>query len=353
MEPIIPIIIPAYEPDQRLLHLLEELTETISAPLIIVDDGSGADYQPIFEACENRYHATVLHHQTNSGKGRALKTAFSYCLEHINAAGCITADSDGQHSPAAIEDCQKALLQNPRSLILGVRDFSEDHVPPKSRIGNQLTRKVFRLLYGRDVSDTQTGLRGIPAYYMNELLSLSGERFEFETQMLIDAIDRQIPFIEVPVETIYDSKDHHSTHFKPFADSIKVYMTFRSAFGKFILSSLSSSILDLALFQTFCVIMRGHTSGLEYAAAASIIARIISATYNYLINYKFVFVSRKKHSRSALAYTALALVQMVSSTVLTSAAIACTHIRPEVLVKMPIDIALFFISYIIQKKYIY
>ena len=353
MENNIPIIIPAYEPDQRLLQLVEKLTQTNLTPIVIVDDGSGADYQPVFQACESRCRAVVLHHPSNSGKGRALKTGFSYCLKHLDPAGCITADADGQHTPEAINTCRNAMIRDPQALVLGVRDFSADTVPAKSRFGNQLTRTVFRILYRTDVSDTQTGLRGIPASYMKELLTLPGERFEFETQMLIDAVSRRIPFAEIPIETVYDSKEHHATHFRPVTDSLKVYMSFTPAFGRFILSSLSSSLIDLALFQIFCMVLKRTASGFGYAAAAAVMARIISAACNYLINYKLVFVSRKKHSRSALQYAALAVFQMALSAALTTAALYATHAEPELLVKIPVDTVLFFLSYRIQKKYIY
>ncbi len=349
----IPIIIPAYEPDQRLLYLLKNLTEKNLSMTVIVDDGSGAEYQTIFQECERKYHAVVLRHSANTGKGSALKTAFSYCLEHMDPKGCVTADADGQHTPAAIAACRDALLRNPNTLVLGVRDFSKDTVPLKSRFGNQFTRIVFRILFRKDISDTQTGLRGIPAFYMRDLLTLPGERFEFETQMLIDAIKKRIPLTEIPIETVYDSKKHHGTHFRPIMDSLKIYMSFTPAFGRFIFSSLSCSLIDLALFQIFCSVIKGFSAGFGYAAVSSIAARIISAACNYLFNYKFVFESRKAHSRSALKYTILAAFQMICSAFLTTAALYLTHAEPELLAKIPVDTVLFFFSYRIQKKYIY
>ena len=140
---MIPIIIPAYEPDERLLELLKDLSESRLGPVIIVDDGSGEQYSDIFTEAENYLKTTggvLLRHEVNRGKGRALKTAFAHVLDHEpDAIGCVTADSDGQHSPECIARIMEALEENPDKLVLGVRTFDMEGVPWKSRMGNKIT----------------------------------------------------------------------------------------------------------------------------------------------------------------------------------------------------------------------
>ncbi len=292
---VVPIVIPALEPDERFLRILSELFSQNIGPIVVVDDGSGKDYKHFFETAKTAYHAAVLTHEVNMGKGRALKDAFSYCLRKWPyLAGCITADSDGQHTPQSILRCRQGLLENPSSLVLGTRDFftdTEGKIPAKSMFGNRLTCRVLRVLYGINISDTQTGLRGIPADFMHYLLDVKGERFEFETQMLIETRTQGIKIIEVPIETIYDSKENHSTHFNPILDSIRIYKLFGAGFGKFLVSSFSSAILDLGLFGLFCRLTRERalTQG-GYIVLATICARLISAAYNYSVNYFFVFL---------------------------------------------------------------
>ena len=96
MEQLIPIVIPAYEPDERLLVLLKQLHNSYT--VIVVDDGSGAAYQPIFDKVREllaQTGGTVLVHERNHGKGRALKTAFAYVLkQYPNAVGVVTAAPD-------------------------------------------------------------------------------------------------------------------------------------------------------------------------------------------------------------------------------------------------------------------
>ena len=223
---MIPIIIPAYEPDSNLPLLLHILAENHIGPVIVVDDGSGDQYLAIFEKARSLVAGnggTVLVHEVNKGKGRALKTAFQYILENYqNVIGAVTADSDGQHTVDCIRKVMETLQAKPQELILGVRDFSGDDIPWKSRFGNNLTEKVFAYVAGVHVSDTQTGLRGIPREFMRDLLDVAGERFEFETQMLLESVNRY-PISEVEIETIYDSVEEHQTHFDPVADSIKIY----------------------------------------------------------------------------------------------------------------------------------
>lgn len=347
----IPVIIPAYEPDEKLLTLLQQLKNAGIIHIIVVDDGSGSSYRELFEQVEKTDGCTLLTHAVNLGKGRALKTAFNYCLLHFPAiCGCVTADSDGQHTPKDILACMKKLSENPKALILGCRNFDASDVPARSSFGNKCTRKVFRYLVGLSVSDTQTGLRAIPAFYMETLMNVKGERFEYETNMLIETKNLDIPMIEVPVETIY-IEENKTSHFNPIKDSIRIYMIF----GKFLFSSLSSSVLDLLLFHFFCGVLQsasGFWKDMPYIVTATVLARIISAVYNFVLNYKVVFKSSAGIMATAVKYCLLAVCQMLCSAFLVNAIYAVTG-GYEVLVKMPVDVFLFFVSFVIQREFVY
>lgn len=350
---MIPLIIPAYEPDERLLILLDTLKDYSYGPIVLVDDGSGASYQHLFEQAAEVMgdRITVLSHQQNCGKGRALKTAFSYMLEHDpQIIGAVTADSDGQHTLTAICDIAKALETHPESLILGTRTFEGEDIPWKSRFGNTLTISVFSYIAGTHISDTQTGLRGIPRELMRELLKVPYDRFEFEMQMLLDA-SGNFPMIEVPIETIYDSKENHQTHFRPIADSVKIYTILGKRFLKYSLASLSSSIIDLLLFTVLCHFLRDHVAA--YVAVCTVLARLVSATYNYLMNYKLVFKSRENPGKAACEYALLAAVQMSLSALLCTGGVGLLPFVPEAFVKIVVDTVLFFASYYMQQRVVF
>jgi putative flippase GtrA len=351
----IPVIIPSYEPDYRLLELLEGMSKSKIGPVIVINDGSGALYDEIFDKARQiitPLKGNVLTHKSNQGKGKALKTAFQYVLENIpDAVGVVTADSDGQHTITCIISIVEALEYNQDKLILGVRQFDGEGIPWKSRFGNDLTEKVFSYVSGVHISDTQTGLRGIPRKFMSELLSVDGERFEFEMRMLLKAAD-EYEILEIPIETIYDSKKNHQTHFNPIKDSIKIYRILGGRFLRFIIASFSSSLLDLILFKIFCDIFKNRKIAV-YIACATIIARVLSAFYNYLINYKIVFKSQESISKSSIKYIVLAILQMGFSAIFVSLLVSIFSIVPEVIFKIIVDTILFFVSYHIQRRYIF
>lgn len=350
----VPIIIPAYEPDERLPGLLKELKEKGFHNIILVDDGSGERFRKIFEEAEeiiSDLGGTILTHDVNRGKGRALKTAFAYVLREIpNATGVVTADSDGQHTADCIRLVMKRVKEQPDAFILGVRSFDGDEVPWKSRFGNKLTRRVLGYVAGIRISDTQTGLRGIPRAFMRELLDVPGDRFEFETKMLLEAAGRYT-IEEVTIKTVYDSKENHQTHFNPVKDSIRIYRALCGQLLLYLFSSLSSFVIDIGLFVFFCDYLKGKLC--FYTAVSTILARIISASWNYTVNYRIVFRSREKIGASAVRYAALALIQMLLSAFLVTGGTMLLPMLPEVMAKIVIDMFLFLVSYYIQQKYVF
>lgn len=220
------IIIPAYKPDKKLRILVDQLIKENFKNIIVVNDGSGATGKKEFEYIESLKECTVLNHAVNLGKGRGLKTAFNYFLNHFeDNKGVITVDADGQHLVDDIKKVANKLIEKPNHLILGVRDFSSKNIPFRSRFGNIVTKFVFNLATGIKISDTQTGLRGIPTYFLKQILTVNGERYEFEMNMLLECKELGIPIEEVDIETVYIN-DNESSHFNPLLDSIRIYSLF-------------------------------------------------------------------------------------------------------------------------------
>ena len=349
MGKLIPIVIPAYEPDDKLIKLMDSLVSTGFSPIVVVNDGSDkGTYGRIFDEVAAR-GAVVLEHEVNMGKGRALKTAFEYCLnEYSDMIGVITADSDGQHTAPDIKKCMEALEAEPKSLVLGVRNFDESGIPARSVFGNKTTSKVMKLLAGMNISDTQTGLRGISSEFMRYLLTEKGDRFEFETNMLLATKELGIKIVEVPISTIY-LEENKSSHFNPIKDSIRIY----AVFVKFLFSSLSSSVVDIAFFTLFCGMLRDRSLAIDYIMLATIMARVISAIYNFLINYKVVFKSKSNGAWAAVKYAALAVCIMFLSGALVSFFHGLVPSSPEFLVKIPVDCVLFLLSFFVQREIVY
>lgn len=352
---LIPIIIPSYEPDDRLIDLLETIKKAKIGPVVLVNDGSSSKYDSYFDKAKKLIEendGVVLKHEVNKGKGRALKTAFSYVLDkYDDFVGVVTIDSDGQHSVPCTKKVMETLKENRNSLILGSRNFDLETVPWKSRLGNKITSIVFGFLTGMKVKDTQTGLRGIPKEFMKQLLDVKGERFEFETQMLLESNDKY-PIIEVEIETIYDSKDNHQTHFNTFKDSIRIYKVLGKKFTSYVFSSLFSTLIDLILFSILVGLLKQSSEHL-YILISTIIARIISCSVNFTINYKQIFKSNKPLYLSVHKYILLSIVQMLLSAGSVTLFVKLFSLQTEVVVKIIVDTSLFFLSYKIQQKYVF
>lgn len=352
---LVPIVIPSYEPDDRLITLLRDFDAKDMGPVIIVNDGSAEKYDDIFKEAESiitKRGGKFISYRPNRGKGRALKTAFSYIAENMpDAIGCVTADSDGQHTPECITKIIDTLKANPGNLILGVRQFNKKDIPWKSWFGNTVTITVFSYVAGMRVSDTQSGLRGIPFKFMKELIDCKGERFEYEMQMLLECAGRY-NLTEVPIQTIYDSKESHQTHFDPFKDSVRIYRILGKKFIKFVFASLSSFVIDILLFHLFVLLFK-DSFGAVYVTMATVGARVISAVYNYLINYKFVFRSKASKGTSLTKYALLAIIQMCLSAGLVTGIVMLFPGVWETLIKAVVDTVLFLVSYSIQQKFVF
>lgn len=220
MEP--PILIPALEPDDVLVGIVRDLRARSRSGIIVVDDGSGSLARPVFRAVAGIPGCAVLSHSRNFGKGRALRTAMTHVLAACpGAPGVVTADADGQHAVDDVLRVMDCLVARPTALILGVRRFSRE-VPSRNLLGNVLVRRALRLITGVELSDTQTGLRGIPAAWLPVLIELDAERYAFEMQVLLWACAHSVEIVELPIRTIYAGR---VSHFAPVRDSVRIGVT--------------------------------------------------------------------------------------------------------------------------------
>lgn len=334
------ILIPAYEPDQRLLHLIRQLQLNSLTDILIIDDGSGEAYRPIFNLAEAA-GCKVLRHETNLGKGRALKTGFRYLLQTGASGGVICADSDGQHLPSDILRICEALEEGATGIILGSRRFN-GKVPLRSRFGNSVTRAVYAFTTGSKIYDTQTGLRGYSADMLDWLCRIPGERFEYEMNLLLDAHKERISIQEVFIDTVYLDKNQ-SSHFRPLADSLRVYLPLLL----FSASSLLSALLDFLL-----LLLLQHLGGNLLVAVAG--ARLCSSIFNYAMNRSMVFgkSSDAVVSLSLPKYFTLVLLVLLCNYGFMYAYHTAIGI-PLIVSKLLTEATLFLFSYWAQRKYVY
>lgn len=346
------VILPSLNPDEKLINTVKSLLERGFEDIIVINDGSDAAHLTPFATLSSYKECTILVHDVNHGKGRALKTGMQYMLDNRPASpGVVTIDGDGQHHADDILACAQAMLDRENEVILGVRDFSEPDVPFKSRFGNNLTKSVFRLFCGIRISDTQTGLRAIPKQYIKAMTEFDGERFEYETNMLLEMKEKSIPFSEVKIQTIY-LDENASTHFHPVRDSFKIYKVIL----KFGISSIVSSVLELLVFTLVNLLLDLVVPGIKMEISilvSSFVSRVVSALCNYKMNRALVFNSGNKSSFNR--YVMLCIAQLLVSAALVSllSYLFTAETFGQTLLKALVDTALFFISYRIQKNWVF
>lgn len=330
-------LIPAYEPDGQLPTLAEALAAE-GFRVLIVDDGSGPAYAEVFAGCGER--ATVLRHEKNLGKGAALKTGLAWIRDHgPESCTVVTADADGQHLPQdVLRICQVAELE-PEALVLGGRRFA-GQVPLRSRLGNGLTRWVFRLSTGVRVYDTQTGLRAFSKALLPELLEIPGQRYEYEMNMLLALARGGKPIRELPIQTVY-LEGNRSSHFHPLRDSARIY----GEILKFSAASLAGFLLDYSLF-TLLSVLSGSV------VFSNLAARLVSGVVNYSLNRKLVFQSKAGLARSGLQYALLALGILGVNTLALWVLVTLLGWN-RYLAKLLVELLLFTVSYVVQKRWIF
>lgn len=344
------VLIPAYEPGSRLEPVVAGLfAADPDVEVVVVDDGSGPAYAPIF-AVVAAEGATVLHHDTNRGKAAALRTGFDHAMAAHPGDDVVTADADGQHTVHDIRLVADGLREDAAggapTLILGCRAFT-GRVPLRSRAGNAVARGVFRLAAGWTLSDTQTGLRGIPSELLAWVRDQPGERFAYEQNVLLRCRRDGVATREVPIETVY-LDGNASSHFRPIVDSLRIMLP--------LLLFAGSSLLAFAVDTVMLLVLHALTGLLVPSIVA---ARGVSASVNFVINRRVVFRAgstgalseRGRMLRQAARYAVLAVALLASNIVWLD---ALTRFGvPLVVAKVATEAVLFVTSYGVQRTFVF
>ena len=354
----ISVVLPSLDPDEKLVRVVDGLLEYGFTDIILVNDGSKAEnlhYFTDLAAAHPEIH--LLHHEVNKGKGAALKNAFHWFLENRpDGIGVVTVDGDDQHHPEDTRRCCEQMMTS-WNIVLGCRDFTLDHVPPRSRFGNHTTSLIFKIFVGMTISDTQTGLRAIPRKQLEVLSEIAGDRFEYETNMLLAMKDNGFVFDEVKIRTVY-IEENKSSHFRVIHDSWRIYKLILKHFFLYTLSSLLSAAVDVGLYALLTVLLKNVLQGLSLTAVSGISARVISSLCNFFMNKKLVFRTNISTGKAMARYFALAIPQMGAQVLLTQGVYALLSIPDtaaflRTLIYTVVMTALYFISYMIQQRWVF
>jgi glycosyltransferase involved in cell wall biosynthesis len=204
-------LIPAWNEAARIGPIVEKTRTYL--PVLVVDDGSHDETAAVAEAAG----ATVVRHPENRGKGVALTTGFAWALEHGYEA-VLTLDADGQHDPADVEKFLAAYRAGARDFIIGRRDSRQ--MPFPRFFTNPFGSWLLSRALGTRIYDNQSGFR-VYGRRMLEALDRTATGFEFEVEVIVQAVREGIPIDWVDIRTIYNI--NKVSYFHPIKDTLRFF----------------------------------------------------------------------------------------------------------------------------------
>jgi len=212
------VLVPAFEAAETLGRVLDDLKAVLDIPVLVVDDGSS----DATSAVARERGAEVVRHARNRGKGAALLTGLRHAARQ-GFAQVVSVDADGQH-PAASARTVLEGSDDPRALVLGVRELARDHAPRSNQFGNDVSNFFLSYFAGRRLRDTQCGLRRYPVL---ETLDLGAHArgYAFEAEVVLRAIAARLPVVEVSVPVIYGPAALGRSHFHNVRDPARIVAT--------------------------------------------------------------------------------------------------------------------------------
>ena len=329
-------LIPSYEPDDKLIYLTKELVDN-NFVVVVVNDGSGKEYNNIFNKVKDM--SVVLEYDSNMGKGYALKYGMKYINSTYDKYTIVTMDGDGQHTVLdAIRLCNY-VEKHPDEFVIGKR-IRNENTPLRSRIGNSITMFVYKLVTGVSIYDTQTGLRCFSNKLIDFNLGVKGNRFEYEMNVLLELPLNNIKIKEIEIETIYYKDNNSKSHFDTIKDSFMVYKEIL----KFSVSSILSFIIDYISYIVFIIVV-GNIS------ISNVLARIISASFNYVFNKRVVFNSKDRVMKTLGEYIILAVFILFLNTIILNLLVRFG--ANKYIAKIVVELVLFYFSWTVQKRKIF
>lgn len=196
------VVIPAYNEATTIANVVGDLNKELGKTsydfqIIVVDDGSS---DKTFEKVpKNKAH--IIKHVLNTGSGGATATGLSYAeQEGFDIAA--TMDADGQHDPADLVKGVNVLVKESVDLLIGSRLINSEGMSKTKVVGNKGLSAVTYMMFGVNVTDSQSGLRLFSRKAL-ENLKWKTSGYEFCSEMLWRAKQQGLRIKEYPIKAIY------------------------------------------------------------------------------------------------------------------------------------------------------
>lgn len=204
------VILPAYNEEVSIGSIVL-LTRFYADNVIVVDDGSLDRTAEI----ARKAGAAVIQHETNKGKGAALKTGF-IAADDLGADVIVTMDSDGQHNAAEIPKLVEPIIKGKAEMVNGSRYLNglDKNTPAYRRVGQNILDRATNLNSGLQITDSQSGFRAFAAS-TKDVFRFNAQGMAIESEMLADAGKSGLRIAEVEIGVRYDvdcSTEHPIKH---------------------------------------------------------------------------------------------------------------------------------------------
>lgn len=225
------IVMPGYNVAKVLRKTVENLPPNCADEIILVDDCS-TDGTP---ELGRELGLSVVSHQKNRGYGGAQKTGYK---EAIRRGGdvVVMVHGDNQYDPSLATEFVGRIRDEGYDVVTGTRfvlgDVLKNGMPVWKFIPNRFLTWLENLVFRTNISDYHNGYRAYSASFLRQVpLDLLSERFDFDTDIMIQAAIRGATIAEVPHQTRYDQENSQMT----FAKGVQYGLSILRTVGKYLL----------------------------------------------------------------------------------------------------------------------
>lgn len=208
------VVLPGYQEERHIGSTVSAVRRFVP-DVIVVDDGSTDRTAPEAEAAG----AYVIRHGENRGKGAALRTGLRHVLDRGYDV-VIVMDADGQHAAADIANLVRVRETTGAPVVVGNRMEHPGAMPLVRRLTNRFMSWLLSRRMGQRVPDTQNGFRLYAAAVLPIVMGGEGDRFDAESEMLLDLADAGVQIASAPTRIIYGEE---RSKIRPVRDTIRFF----------------------------------------------------------------------------------------------------------------------------------
>ncbi len=189
-KPRIAVLLPAYNEEAGLAHVIEGFAKSLPHARIIVCDNNSKDKTALVA----KIAGAEVWHQSLPGKGNAMRRLF----REIDADVYVMCDADGSYDASAADGLVDKLVNEKLDMIVAARASGDEKYRSGHALGNKVFTWVMGAAFGRHFTDIFSGYRIFSRRFVKSFPMMS-DKFEIEAEMTIHCLELRLPFAEVSV----------------------------------------------------------------------------------------------------------------------------------------------------------